>query len=124
MLKKLEIKKVVKSDENFTISHIAPNTQSRVNLLVLNDANINIDVTIDKKAAASNCHLDIKVIDDTSKVTIKPNFTVKNSSSTATHQILTITFANESVFYANTRGISEQQLKKTATSSLIKDYES
>ena len=124
MLKKLEIKKVVKSDENFTISHIAPNTQSRVSLLVLNDANINIDVTIDKKAAASNCHLDIKVIDDTSKVTIKPNFTIKNSSSVATHQISTITFADESVFYANTRGMSKRQLKETATNSLTKDYES
>jgi len=121
---KFELKKIVKSDESFTISHIAPITSSQLSLLILADANVNIDVTIDRQAVSSNCHLDIKMVGDKSKVTIKPNFTVQNSSSKASHAISTLTFADESIFYANCRGLSEKHLKATTISGLIKAYES
>lgn len=110
------------------ISLLAPETKHFTDIAVIAGGNavVNIDEKIIIERSATNSETFLKVlvliVSGNPKITVLPKMEIKTNTAIARHAVSTIKLSGESLFYSQSRGLSEKVLKELLIKNIIERY--
>jgi len=103
-------------------------TNCHIDLAVIASGNATVDIDanilVERGAAGSSAVFRVKtlILDGTPKITVQPFMEVKNNESKAVHGVSTMRLSDESLFYARSRGLDENNVKTLLVENVVEAF--